>query len=225
VPDNPITTGHLRNVAFLDASTGIAVGDYGAIISPGVDNPLPVRMTSLVAFTSGSSVVLTWGTDLQSDTYGFAVERSLGQTAAWEQIGFVEAYSTAKGGTYRFEDHSAAAGSWLYRLILVDQDGSREVYGPIVVIIGAPAEFALGPSYPNPFNGVANFELSVPQLGRVEISLYDITGKEVAILMDEEKPPGQYKVRWNSGTSPSGVYFVRMRAGDFSGTRKIMLVK
>jgi hypothetical protein len=65
----------------------------------------------------------------------------------------------------------------------------------------------------------------LPKSGRVVLSIYDLLGREVIKLVDEEKPAGEYETNWNASSHPSGVYFLRMQAGEFSETRKVVLVK
>ncbi len=88
-----------------------------------------------------------------------------------------------------------------------------------------PKHFLLYQNYPKPFNPstVINFTLRSRQL--VRLSVFDILGREVATLVDEEKPAGEYTVRWNADGMPSGVYFYRMQAGAFTATKKVMLLR
>jgi photosystem II stability/assembly factor-like uncharacterized protein len=88
-----------------------------------------------------------------------------------------------------------------------------------------PKEYFLSQNYPNPFNPSTTIKYSLPQTGRVTLSIYDLLGREVIKLIDEEKPAGDYKTKWNASSYPSGVYFLKMQAGQFSETRKIVLVK
>jgi len=94
-----------------------------------------------------------------------------------------------------------------------------------------PIQFALSYNYPNPFNPVTTFNYEVPQPGaEVTITVYNGTGQLVTSLVNEYKSPGAYQVTWDGSNESgelmaSGVYFVRMNAGSFSETRKIILLK
>ncbi len=88
-----------------------------------------------------------------------------------------------------------------------------------------PLEFGLSQNYPNPFNGTSNFELRVAHWSNVRVSVYDILGREIAVLVNERKGPGVYPVSWHSGNAPSGVYLVRMETGSVVRTVKAVLVK
>ncbi len=80
-------------------------------------------------------------------------------------------------------------------------------------------------NYPNPFNPTTTiaFELATP--AHVNVTVYDILGREVATLLDEPHAAGQVQVRFDAGTAPSGLYFCRITAGDVVETRKMMLMK
>jgi aminopeptidase N len=88
-----------------------------------------------------------------------------------------------------------------------------------------PAQFSLEQNYPNPFNGVSNFELRIAETSLIRVVIYDLLGKIVRTLVDEVRQPGIYRIQWDSGTSPSGLYLCRFTAGPFSQTRKVVLVR
>ncbi|MBI5645415.1 MAG: T9SS type A sorting domain-containing protein [Ignavibacteriae bacterium] len=90
---------------------------------------------------------------------------------------------------------------------------------------GVPSSYALGQNYPNPFNPATTITFSVPQSGTVRLAVYDASGKEIALLANSTYTAGNYRVTWNAGTIPSGVYYYRLSAGSFNATRKMMLVK
>ncbi len=93
-----------------------------------------------------------------------------------------------------------------------------------------PEHFALAQNYPNPFNPDTRIEFSLPQSSHVTLAVYDILGRKVAILADDQFDAGKHEVTWNgknelSQQVASGVYFYRMKAGDFEQSRKMLLVK
>ena len=80
-------------------------------------------------------------------------------------------------------------------------------------------------NYPNPFNPVTTISYYLPQEEFVILKVYDILGREVATLVNEEKHAGNYKVVFNGNNLSSGVYFYRLQAGSFVSTKKIILMK
>ncbi len=91
--------------------------------------------------------------------------------------------------------------------------------------LNTPSEFSLSQNHPNPFNPVTNIKFAVPNRTFVKLVIYDMLGKEVEILVNSEYNAGTYDVNWNASNYPSGVYFYRLNAGDYSGTKKMVLVK
>lgn len=91
-----------------------------------------------------------------------------------------------------------------------------------------PKQFKLYQNYPNPFNPDTKIRFEVPSTGKnnyVNIKIYDITGKEVSTLANENFNPGVYEVDWNGSRYASGVYFYRMTVGEFTDIKKMILVK
>jgi hypothetical protein len=86
-------------------------------------------------------------------------------------------------------------------------------------------EFTLQQNYPNPFNPVTTIGYSVPLRSFVSVKIYDILGRETAVLVNEEKNPGSYEVNWNAASLPSGVFFCRLKTNDAMITRKMILMK
>ena len=86
-------------------------------------------------------------------------------------------------------------------------------------------ETELLPSYPNPFNPVTNLSYRIAKQQNVELSIYDATGRRVAVVLNEEQAPGQYTVPFNASGLASGIYFVRFSAGDVLSTQKLTLIK
>jgi hypothetical protein len=88
-----------------------------------------------------------------------------------------------------------------------------------------PDNFGLSQNYPNPFNPSTKINFSLPKSGNVEIKVYDVMGKEVAVLVNEFKSAGTYAVDFDAGNFSSGIYFYSIKSGDFTAIKKMVLVK
>jgi len=88
-----------------------------------------------------------------------------------------------------------------------------------------PDKFLLKQNYPNPFNPNTKINFSVPVNSLVTLKIYDVLGKEVMTLINEQKPAGNYAAEFNGANLSSGIYFFRMEAGEFIDVKRMMMIK
>lgn len=88
-----------------------------------------------------------------------------------------------------------------------------------------PKSYYLQQNYPNPFNPITNIKFNIPKRSNVKISIYDILGKEISVLVNEELNSGTFEVNWDASNFPSGVYFYKIETDEFSESKKMVLVK
>ncbi|MBK9332092.1 MAG: T9SS type A sorting domain-containing protein [Ignavibacteria bacterium] len=88
-----------------------------------------------------------------------------------------------------------------------------------------PAKYELNQNYPNPFNPSTIIRFAIPKTGQVNLKIFDIAGKEVANLVNEVLSPGEYEYKFNAANLSSGSYFYILRSGQFSQTRRMMILK
>jgi photosystem II stability/assembly factor-like uncharacterized protein len=110
--------------------------------------------------------------------------------------------------------------------LLKTTDGGGPIIADILNVNNEiPSEYKLLQNYPNPFNPVTNIKYQIPHNSFVTLKIYDILGKEIETLENENKTPGIYNVEWFTSGYPSGVYFYKLIAGDFSEIKKMILLK
>lgn len=88
-----------------------------------------------------------------------------------------------------------------------------------------PTSYSLEQNYPNPFNPVTTIKYSIPQEGYVSIAVFNMLGEKVQQLVDENKSPGDYKYDWNAEHFTSGIYLYCLRAGNYTESKKLTLLK
>ncbi|MFQ5604609.1 MAG: T9SS type A sorting domain-containing protein [bacterium] len=110
------------------------------------------------------------------------------------------------------------SGIWFQNIDIITS--VEQIASPLL-----PKEFRLDQNYPNPFNPTTVIQFAVPKRSRVSLKLYDVLGREIATLVDEEFQPGEYKVDFKAKGLASGIYFYRIQAEGFVQTRKLTLLK
>jgi len=198
---------------------------------------LPVELTSFTASIVNNSVHLNWQTATEANNYGFEVERARLRPkerdyaeASWETLGFVEGHGNSNSPKeYSFIDElklePTPKQKLHYRLKQIDTDGEFTYSEIVEVEIGLPTKFELFQNYPNPFNPSTNIDFQLPEKSFASLKVYDILGKEVAILVNEEKEAGKYSLKFDAGNLSSGIYFCRFIAGDYINVKKMVLAK
>jgi hypothetical protein len=88
-----------------------------------------------------------------------------------------------------------------------------------------PKTFILEQNYPNPFNPTTAFSYQLSAVSDVKLVVYDVLGREVAVLVNEKKNPGRYEVQFDASGLASGVYFYRLEAGQFVSTKKLVVLR
>ncbi|NOS83754.1 MAG: T9SS type A sorting domain-containing protein [Ignavibacteria bacterium] len=88
-----------------------------------------------------------------------------------------------------------------------------------------PNGYFLSQNYPNPFNPVTNIKFNIPKRSYVKISVFDVLGKEISVLVNEELNTGTFEVNWDASNFPSGVYFYKIETDEFSESKKMVLIK
>ncbi len=189
------------------------------------DAPLPVELTSFTGKINGSSVTLNWQTATEVNNYGFNVELRIAN-GEWKKIGFVQGHGNSNSPKeYLFTDSSPLAGNVQYRLKQIDINGAYGYSKVVAINVDAPNALILEQNYPNPFNPTSIIRYEIPQTGFVKISVYDGLGKEIRVLVNEEKSPGHYEIIFDAKELASGIYFYTIRTADFIQSKKMIILR
>ncbi|OQY77178.1 MAG: hypothetical protein B6D43_07580 [Ignavibacteriales bacterium UTCHB1] len=192
-------------------------------------NALPVDLIAFNSNVDRNNVKLTWTTSWEENNARFDIQRKVANTSSqWVTVGTVAGSGTVyEQRNYTFTDKNLVSGIYEYRLLQFDYDGNMNADFNLsnTVEIGVPSEFALSQNYPNPFNPTTKIDFQVPVEGLVKLNIVDITGREVATLVNESLTPGYYSYDFNASNLSSGVYFYRLVSKSSVITKRMMLVK
>jgi photosystem II stability/assembly factor-like uncharacterized protein len=217
----------LNGIVFVDASNGWAVGGY---------QDWEYMYGSIVHTTDGGA---TWMTQIDEGGYG--------PHFVFCGVAFVDAnngWALHRGGILQTTDGGRTWGAdssiewWgLNDVCFADANNGWVVgdYGTILHYSGsqwtAPhegrvrSELALQQNYPNPFNSSTTISWDLPRAGHVALRVFDLLGREVVVLREGVVEAGRHRLTFDGSRLASGIYFARLEAGEFSQTKKVMLMK
>ena len=145
---------------------------------------------------------------------------NISNPAALLEVGFYDtpgsAYGVAVSGNYAYVADYNYFGTY---------DCSQAISFVEPVSGEIPNAFHLAQNYPNPFNAATTIEYALPKTSRVKLELFNVSGRQVATLVNFNQNPGVYRVKQNAAELSSGDYFYRLSAGDFTSTRTLTVVK
>ncbi len=198
---------------------------------------VPVEFVSFSANVFNNNIELNWLTASELNNRGFEVERlkdyKIEKLQDWETTGFVEGKgTTTETQHYSFVDKNLSPGKYKYRLKQIDFDGSYEYLSVVEAEVQLPNKFVLEQNYPNPFNPVTKIKYAIPNVistgGRnlfVSLKVYDVLGREVATLVNEQKQAGEYEIAFDAAKLSSGIYYYELKSGEFRSIKKMILLK
>ena len=214
---NTVTTGTFDPGSY--ALGDCSLGSYSG-------NPMPVSLSSFTAVSYNGIIKLSWKTAIETDNYGFDVERS-SDRLAWSKLGFVNGSGNSNTNRdYSYIDNTiSGSGKYYYRLKQIDNNGGIKYSGMTEAEVIKINKYELFQNYPNPFNPSTVISYQIPVAGLVTIKIYNILGTEIATLINEMKQEGIYNINFNACNIASGIYFYRLQAGEYTSIKKFTLIK
>ncbi len=212
----------IKKIQFVNSTTGFASSD-----------------SRLYKSTNGGT---NW-VDINLPTSGyfltfFMANANIGYASNWDNT-----YKTLDGGVTWFEQNTVlpttamndiefAPGStaigWMCgsdgAIVYTNNSGGGAI-GIEPISGSVPEKYSLSQNYPNPFNPTTNIKLQIAKTGFVKVTVFDLTGKETAILVNENLNAGEYNVDFDASELTSGVYFYRLETAGFTDVKKMILVK
>jgi len=191
---------------------------------------IPVELSSFIANVNNNSVSLFWTTESESNNFGFEIQRS-NNNIDFSKIIFIHGHgTTTQPYSYKYTDVSLPAGKYFYRLKQIDTDGTSSLSQVLDVIIFNPSKYKLLQNYPNPFNPNTTIMFEIPENSDIRLNIYDLNGHLVRDLFNGYKAAGIHSCTWNGKdeagkTVSNGIYLYRIKSGQFTQTRKMILAK
>jgi photosystem II stability/assembly factor-like uncharacterized protein len=221
---------YLESASMVNDSVWYTVGQYGSILKTVTGGVVPVELFSFTATANTKEVILNWSTATETNNSGFEIHKKesvvRSQESVWENIGFVPGPgTTTETQHYSFTDNDIKPGKYQYKLKQIDYNGTFEYSQIVDVEIPFVNEFSLSQNYPNPFNPRTSLQYAIGSRQFVTLKVYDLLGREIVTLVNEEKPAGEDEVEFNAAPLPTGIYFYRLSAGNFIETKKMVLLK
>ena len=204
--------GTYRSVA--NGILAVAEVSYADIGESLVISPEHVAVDTSETTTFSTSLYDIWGYDLPD----------AGDEVTWELID-LDGEISADG---RFTAHDYGRGYIVAHFDAFSDTASVYVRDPLGVEPiepGIPKTFALNQNYPNPFNPDTRITFELPAASHVRVTVYDVLGRPVVVLADEQYLPGLHSVRFDAGRLSSGTYIYEVVAGEFTARRTMMLIK
>ncbi len=202
------------------------------------DPDVPPAAPPLSINTSGDNPVLSWN-EVSDDVEEYKVYRKVVGVADWHLKTTTSNLTWTDTGVlleypymtvyYRVKayDYDENASNWSNEVVCYGDAMNKPLAeglsesGNMVI----PNDYNLGHNYPNPFNPGTMIEFDLPEDNHVNLVVFNLNGQKVANLVDTFVPAGTYKVNFNAGDLPSGVYFYQITAGEFRDIKRMLLIK
>jgi hypothetical protein len=239
IADHATISGNPTNTGFLmgDASRSSWNG-----LGPGNDLPLPVTLVSMSALGADELIKVMWATESEYDNLGFHLYRSTNQTNGFARITSdlvpSQGYTAVTQYYEYIDDRDLINGvTYYYKISDVDVSGRERTHQVIASATpiaetylpgenNALAGYQLSQNYPNPFNATTTIRYYVRDSGMVKLSVFNLSGDEVAILADEEQGVGEYYHEFVATGLPTGIYFIRLIGeSGYDNIKKMLFLK
>jgi len=217
-------------------------GNHGTLIngptwSSGAIVTLPVELSSFTAtITSQYFVQLHWVTQSETDALGYMIYRSLDNDLehAIQVSPLINATNTATQVNYEYTDAEVTPGTWYYWLQSLDLNGNFDFHGPVLATVtteqggdapGITLSTGIANVYPNPFNPSLNIQYSLKVAQDVSIRIYNTRGQMVQSFELGNREAGVHNLSWDANGQATGIYLIRMQAGNKLYNSKAVLSK
>jgi YVTN family beta-propeller protein len=215
-------TGEIRKRIPLDGIVGAASFGQDSYHAAASREIFLIKGTEVLVFDTNENVLketihLSGTEEVGAIAYDAAAQHLYaGRIPGYDRAGFVSIHRRDGTEIGRFETGVAPAG-----LVLMESASGTSAAAAAEL----PRQLRLLPNYPNPFNPATTIPFEITSAGPATIKIYDLTGSEIAVLLESHLQPGRYEASWDAAGLPGGVYVVRLTSGVHSASRRIILLK
>lgn len=231
--DNTTVTSNVGATPFTFAFTTVALPPFVSTSQPAM-NDTAARVTLPIGIRFSETM------DTASVRSAFTISPAVSGRIAWSNANTTFLFYPDSAFPYS-TDFTVTIGTAAKSIYGDFVDGNRDSVGGDAYVLtfrtmqsptgvaqnpnDVPSKFGLEQNFPNPFNPSTEIRYQISELSNVTVKVYDVLGREVAMLVNERKSPGRYKVQFDASTLPSGVYFYRLEAGSYVETKKLTVMK
>ena len=192
---------------------------------PEFESSRMLDLTGLISTGTKASYYIEFSKDTLFDNPVFKMGDIKGEVTELDMEQFDE-YSTYFWRLCLNGDKPVCSDIHVFATYLTKQSQLMSLRGKTII----PERYALYQNYPNPFNPVCRIRFDLPQFGNsgtenVKLAVFDLLGREIEVLVNDNMKPGSYEVSWDAGDLPSGIYICHLRTTMFSDTKKMVLIK
>jgi hypothetical protein len=188
---------------------------------------IPVELITFTAETANGKVLLNWKTVTETNNKGFEIQRRT-NNSDWTSVQFIKGYgTTTEMRQYSFNDdiQNIPGNQIYYRLKQIDFDGGYKFSKEASVQNTYVLNYSLEQNFPNPFNPNTTIKYALPKAGMVTIKVFDLLGNLVKTLVNENETSGSHIINFDASGLSSGIYVYKIKSGEFSSSKKMMLMK
>ncbi len=198
------------------------------------DETPPIRISSFTATVNNGAVTLNWKAENEVDNLGFEVFRSQDQNGGFNLLSGFQANpllkskgnSTSENKYYYKDETVEIRKSYYYKIADLNYAGLKSFHEIISVTIRPELlSYFLEQNYPNPFNARSKIVFYLPVAEKVSLKVYDLNGKEIVTLVNEQRSAGRNQINFNASFLASGTYFYRIKTDKFSKVKRMILIK
>jgi hypothetical protein len=184
---------------------------------------LPVTLSDFKATVASSDVVVNWKTSLEYNNKGFQLQRS-NNGKDWYSLDFVKgAGESNTEKTYNYIDKTLAPGLYYYRLVQTDRDGKTKNSAVVTATVGGKGHVSLYQNFPNPFRGTTTIRFDLPVAQKARLSVIDMNGREVKVLLDKMAEAGSHQVNLTSDGLSRQLYYIRLQTETEVQVKKLVV--